>query len=476
MRSASQWVACALLVVLTLACLAPIRSYDFFWHLAAGRWIVEHRALPATDPFAVASDSHPWINGEWLFEVPLFLAWRLVGFAGLAWLRALLVGALFAGIYLLIRRSTSTPIALLLVCLSFAGVHQRLDVRPLTLAACFVAAAVAILLRGERTSNAIAYVILTILWMNTHPSALLAPVLAAIAQFRGERRLWLPFASAAALLINPFGLEGIVAPVRLTRFVSSGGFINAEWLPSDPRLFPLLYASIVIGAAAIASERKRSDMWRYILFAMFALMAVRSVRHQPLYFAALPMLIAPSFAAAAGRRERLMIGVSGALIAMVALTTTHQAGVDDARFPLHATQRLKASGLRGNIYNPDQFGGLLIWAFYPERRVLTDGRNELYQRFLPEYARARVDSRAWRALLARYRIDLAVDEYRPPLEVIDARTGAKRFMPASLAYFPRNEWAVIAYDRAGMAFARRAAFDDATIGRLELKGVVPDAR
>ena len=26
----------------------PIRSYDYFWHLATGRWIVEHHALPAS--------------------------------------------------------------------------------------------------------------------------------------------------------------------------------------------------------------------------------------------------------------------------------------------------------------------------------------------------------------------------------------------------------------------------------------------
>jgi hypothetical protein len=31
------------------------------------------------------------------------------------------------------------------------------------------------------------------------------------------------------------------------------------------------------------------------------------------------------------------------------------------------------------------------------------------------------DQRAWRALLGSYRIDLAVDEYRPPLQVRDRR-------------------------------------------------------
>ena len=106
--------------------------------------------------------------------------------------------------------------------------------------------------------------------------------------------------------------------------------------------------------------------------------------------------------------------------------------------------------------------------------MLTDGRNELHRTFITEYARARGDERAWRALLAKYRIDLAVDEYRKPLPVIDAVTGARRAMPASLAYWPRNEWALIAYDEAGMVFARRAAFARAEIDRWEIRGVVPD--
>src|SRR5687767_13445668 len=85
----------ALPILFTLAIVAPIRSYDFFWHLATGRWIVEHRALPATDPFAVASARVDWINGEWLFEIAQYLLYSIGGITALAWARALLVAAIF---------------------------------------------------------------------------------------------------------------------------------------------------------------------------------------------------------------------------------------------------------------------------------------------------------------------------------------------------------------------------------------------
>jgi hypothetical protein len=49
-------------------------------------------------------------------------------------------------------------------------------------------------------------------------------------------------------------------------------------------------------------------------------------------------------------------------------------------------------------------------------------------------------------------------------------------MPASLAYWPRDEWALIAFDDAAMVFARRAAFAAGAMEKWEMRGVVPDAR
>ncbi|HKO54361.1 MAG TPA: hypothetical protein VJ276_00705, partial [Thermoanaerobaculia bacterium] len=85
----------ALALLFTLAAVGPIRNYDFFWHLATGRWIAEHRALPETDPFAVASEQRPWINGEWAFEVLLYGVYEVVGLTGLSIVRALLAAGIF---------------------------------------------------------------------------------------------------------------------------------------------------------------------------------------------------------------------------------------------------------------------------------------------------------------------------------------------------------------------------------------------
>lgn len=443
----------------TAAALAPLRSYDFFWHLATGRWIVEHRALPDVDPFAVASDRVPWINGEWLFEVVLYATHAVVGTNAMSVLRALFAAGLFVLVW---KLAGGGDAALLLSCAGFAGALRTLDVRPSALAALFVVLAIVL------ARSTIAHAVLTILWINIHPSALLAPLIAVVVR----RNVTLPLVSALALLVNPYGWRAIAAPLHLMRFVGSGEFVNAEWLPSSPLQFPLLYVAILGSAVALRpllrdGAGRAAALRNVILLAAFAYLAVSSVRHQALFFAVFPLLVAPVMPAI--RRDVALVA-SALVIAFVALTTEHALGPQPSRFPIHSVARLKALNLKGNVYNPDQFGGYLIWSFYPERRTLTDGRNELHATFIREYARARLDQRAWRALLRKYEIDLAVDEYRAPLPVLDYATKKQTLMPASLAYWPRREWALIAYDEVSMVFARRAAF-----GRLEeIRGVVPD--
>jgi hypothetical protein len=459
-----RFLPLALFAALLLAAFGAIRSYDLFWQLATGRWIVEHRALPHVDPFALASDKSEWIDGEWLYEVALYGAHSLVGLDGLSWLRGLLAAAIFTIAFVASRRESES--ALLVSAIAFAGAMPVLDLRP-----SGVAALMLVLMLAAR--ELWAHVLIAIVWMNVHPSALLAPIVALGApassgplrrllggrQDAGVAAAWKAAlrkaalrvgACALALFVNPFGWKGIVAPIRLASFVGGGTFVNAEWLPSSPMLFPILYAAIAIAIVAFALEPQR-DWKRIALLTIFAILAIRSVRNQPLFFAAFAMLVRlPRL------RPVLVYATSAIAIVLVGATADHRLGVPPERFPIEAVAHLQASGLRGNIYNPDQFGGFLIWSFYPERRVLTDGRNELYRTFIPEWQQALEDGRRWNAFLRKYDIDIAVEEYRAPLRVTNAATGQITEMPAHLAYWPRNEWVMIARDEAAMVLVRRS--------------------
>jgi hypothetical protein len=455
--------AIVLFVLVAAAAVAPIRSYDYFWHLAAGRWIVDHHAVPASDPLAVASVKTPWINGEWLYEVVLYATHASDALTSI--LNALLIGAIFTTGFWIAAKNNDWTIAVLAAALAYAGASDRLGVRPATAAALLLVVAIGALSSNVRHVE-IVYAVITVVWINVHPSALLAPVIALMF----ER--WIAAGvSALALLVNPYGWHAIRAPIELSSLTSSGEFVNAEWLPSDPKLFPLLYlTAAVVALALLVARNRRANLWRYAVFAMLLVLAVRHVRNQGLYFAALPMLLPPirfrhaAFAAAA------LVPIGWAFAHDV-----HGLGVDGERFPIRAVAALKTAQLPGNIYNVDQFGGLLEWTFYPSQRVLTDGRNELFRQFIADDARARSDSRAWHAMIGRYDVALAVDEYQAQkIEVVDMASGQRRALPASLVRYRRRDWALVAFDDAAMIFARRAKFPPERLAAIEYRYLVPD--
>src|SRR5256885_6364890 len=354
---ARRAAAIAILVVIAGAAVGPIRSYDFFWHVATGRWIVEHHALPTFDPFALAAARVPWINGEWLWDAGAYA----VPIGAVSWINAIFVGAMFALAFWFAWRDIGWTLAAIAAGVGFGGAFDRLGVRPAEGAAFLAVCAIALLASSlALTRLTAAYALLTILWINTHPSALLAPVLASMTLLIDIRRWTVPVASAIALLVNPFGWRAIAAPLDLTNVMRSGEFVNAEWLPSAPALFPLLYVSAIgVVIAFIVSEKRRENLWRLAIFAILLTLAIDHIRNQGLYFAALPLLLPPV------RLRPWMAVFALSPLWWVIVHSDHETGIDAERFPVRAVAQLQRSGLQGNIYNVDQFGGYLEWTFYP---------------------------------------------------------------------------------------------------------------
>src|SRR4051812_50131578 len=55
---------------------------DVSWHIATGQWILDHRAIPHTDPFSFTWFGKPWVPIEWLAEVIYAGTYRLAGYGG----------------------------------------------------------------------------------------------------------------------------------------------------------------------------------------------------------------------------------------------------------------------------------------------------------------------------------------------------------------------------------------------------------
>jgi hypothetical protein len=477
----------ALALIAAVGTLRPIRSYDYFWHLATGRWIVEHRALPARDPFTLASHSHEWVNLEWLFQSILYPLWSILGHDGLTIVLALLVGTGVFVLFVRTARDTNEGIALLLVAIAWIGALHRIDVRPETAAIPLFVLFLHLVLEKPDRKISIAMIVLTVLWYQVHPSALLAPVIAG-AVFAGDVvenrrvgafgrwRLVQIAGTGGALFINPWGWKGVAGPFELASMLRREGLVNLEWLPSPLTIFPELYLVIVAGGVALLLDRSsRGRFGRLLVFVLMAFLAIRFVRNHAFFYPALPLLLAPALCFS-WRRLTLWSSVAALVVGFSAFPRwSPGTGVDERRFPVRASDLVERHGLRGNIYNPDQLGGYLVWRF-PDRRVLVDGRNELYLTFFRELEKALEDSRLWNRMLDRYDLSIAIEEYGgSAIEIIDGVTGESRMQPRSLAYFPRTRWALIGFDEAAMVFIRRSAVPAEWLDEVELRAIIPDA-
>ena len=124
------WVLAAALTAWSFGFTA-VSSSDLWWHLAAGRWIGEHRALPATDSWSFTAAGRPWINHEWLADL-IYHGWaRAFGEPALVyWKWGVLVAAYLVLFHVLRRLTGSSPASWAGVLLAAGLATPFLDIRP----------------------------------------------------------------------------------------------------------------------------------------------------------------------------------------------------------------------------------------------------------------------------------------------------------------------------------------------------------
>lgn len=124
-------VAAAVALAGVVAGVFPIFESDLFWHLAAGRWMLEHDAIPRVDPFRFTSGGAAWVDHEWLFQLVVHGVERVAGLDGLIALRAAALGGFAMLLFHHARRAgLGAGLAGLLALAGLLGVRPRFLVRP----------------------------------------------------------------------------------------------------------------------------------------------------------------------------------------------------------------------------------------------------------------------------------------------------------------------------------------------------------
>jgi hypothetical protein len=223
---------------------------DTNWHVATGRWILAHGAVPTTDPFSFSAYGHRWVAHEWLSEVLMALAWQGAGWSGVmlltASVAALAVGLLAAEL----AKRLGTLSAIVGVALIFGLLYAHILARPHMIALPVLAVWIAALLKARRARRSPPLWLLPVatLWANLHGSvifglAFTAPfALEAFLEARGE----------AIARLGPRGQTGGDGPDWRGR---AKAWIGREWRASfdgGPWRVALTWGAFLIAASAFA--------------------------------------------------------------------------------------------------------------------------------------------------------------------------------------------------------------------------------
>ena len=90
-----SWLPAALLAIVVAGAMAPLADPDLPMHLAVGRWIIEHRAVPTTEPFAWTRSGDPYFAYSWLVQSLMYLLMHAAGPLALRLLHGTLLAAAF---------------------------------------------------------------------------------------------------------------------------------------------------------------------------------------------------------------------------------------------------------------------------------------------------------------------------------------------------------------------------------------------
>jgi hypothetical protein len=144
---------------------------DTWWHITVGEHILRTHSWPTTDAYSFTAFGNDWIAHEWLGEVPMALAARLGGLAGLALLRVGLAASFMLLVYYYAHvRSRNAKAAFVAAAVFCPLVLGFLWLRPQLLGYLFLGVTLICLERFSQGYHRALWPLpaVFLLWVNTH--------------------------------------------------------------------------------------------------------------------------------------------------------------------------------------------------------------------------------------------------------------------------------------------------------------------
>lgn len=379
---------------------------DFWWHIAAGKNIVESGVIPSVDPFGVYDAANVWgqtiLKSQWLGQVMLYSVFRWFDLDGIILLRSCLLTLCLVMVYLRCRLAEAQSLfAFVFTALSGLVISLHTGERP-QLFSFFYLSLIFLLFDGflRKGSRWRLYCIpvVMLLWSNTHGGSVLGMVALGLSgvcyvmdKRRSEGAFNVPLVKLMVLVIGLSGIALVCTPNGFTTFqhliaLGSNPLRDRTSEYASPwSLWPATWHYwIFVGMAllSMAGLVNRNYWQQAVVVLVMGLISLTGFRYVPFFV----LIAAPYVAGSLSRifvRFRLPETVVYAGALMIALgclgygfqkSKVFQHGMAEQRYPAGAVDFIKSHQLSGKMFNTMGWGGYLIWNLPRQVTIFVDGR------------------------------------------------------------------------------------------------------
>lgn len=412
--------------------LQPAIDPDTGWHIATGRFIVEHHQIPKTDIFSYSLPNHPYIAHSWASDILMFYVNRASGPVGLSVLFALITTATLFIIADSAFQTTKKQYFQYLLPLFAYPAAEIIGPRP----QAFTVLGVALLIRQLMliSPKSIWQIpLLFFIWSNVHGGVVLGFaimvlwVLIAFLQKNSNRYIYGQSLILAGVvsLINPYGHQIYTFALGMINNQTSAVY-NSDWVPLfspflDQSTQVLRLSIVAVSLVGIIDNQSPKALrWTAGLMLLLSFKTIRYV--VPLFVLVLPLVLQTLDRLVSPVKNRwwlpfciIIIGAipSTGLINKSELLCTNnlQCYGQASQMPYQAIEYIKVNRLNGNIFNFYTWGGYLSWQL-PESKVFIDGRMDNFfigkTSFLQEFVDIQEQRTGWYEKFNRYKTDLVL--------------------------------------------------------------------
>ena len=374
---------------------------DLWWHIAAGREILQTGSPWLVDDWSFSAHGADWLNHEWLADIIYYQWVSAFGLASLVYWKWSLIIATFCTLQYVLYRQTGCPLtAFICAGMAAAVAAPFLDVRPHLYTLLLFCALLCLTL--ERQPSRWLLMVLFLVWVNLHGGFFFGLMALGILIFPWRKLSFNSFRVAfitgllcvAACMVNPSGVETLFFPLVYAFDDSSPYRELAEWHSPfraggirSPLFFYLMWAPLLSLLYTVGKVRKKANIpWEAIFLTGLTLaMALTSRRFIPLFGLSLALLLAPLLALLIANIRKPVLTYAIAIFALLfaiirqlpyplqAAPAFHYLTAEYS-YPEDMVDFIQANGFKGNVYALYNWGGYLHWRTDGELKVFIDGR------------------------------------------------------------------------------------------------------